>query len=53
VGRPPQELMRGWGVPPIYKDSRIDRGLEIRAKNDLAERGEKGRCGGKKETYEE
>jgi hypothetical protein len=50
VGRPPQELMRGWGITPIRKFSRPDRGLGIRATCDLAERGEKGRCGGKRKN---
>jgi hypothetical protein len=50
VGRPPQELMRGWGITLIRKASRPDRGLGIRATHDLAERGEKGRCGGQRKN---
>jgi hypothetical protein len=53
VGRPPQELMRGWGRAPICKASRPDHGLGIRATHNLAERGKKGRCGGQRETCEE
>jgi hypothetical protein len=37
VGRPPQELKRGWVIEIIRKAST----------HDLVERGEKGRCGGK------
>jgi hypothetical protein len=49
VGRPPQELMRGWGIALIRKAPRPDRGLGIRATRDLVDRGEKGRCGGQRE----
>jgi hypothetical protein len=42
VGRPPQELMRGWGRPPICKASRPDHGLGIRATHNLVEEGKKG-----------
>jgi hypothetical protein len=45
--------MRGWGIEPIYKDSRLDHEMGIRATHDLVERGEKESCGGKKETCEE
>jgi hypothetical protein len=38
--------MRGWGIALIRKASITDRGLGIRATHNLAERGEKGRCGG-------
>jgi hypothetical protein len=48
VGRTPQELMRGWGIAPICKDSTLDHGLRIRATHNLVERGKKGRCGGKR-----
>jgi hypothetical protein len=46
VGRPPQELMRGWGRPPICKASIPDHGLGIQATCNLAEKGKKGRHGG-------
>jgi hypothetical protein len=49
VGRPPQELMRGWGRPPICKASRPDHGLGIRATHNLAGKGKKGKCGGQGE----
>jgi hypothetical protein len=42
VGRPPQELMRGWGRPPICKASGPDHGLGIRATHNLVEEGKKG-----------
>ena len=42
MGRPPQELMRGWGRSPICKASRPDHELRIRATHNLAEEGEKG-----------
>jgi hypothetical protein len=41
VGKPPQELMRGWGKPPIRKASRPDHGLGIQATHNLAEEGKK------------
>jgi hypothetical protein len=53
VGRPPQELMRGWGRPPICKASRPDHGLGIRATHNLAEEGKKGSVVGAGETCEE
>jgi hypothetical protein len=37
VGRPPQELMRGWGRPTICKAFGPDHGLGIRATRNLAE----------------
>jgi hypothetical protein len=42
VGIPPQELMRGWGRPPIYKASRPDHRLGIRATHNIAKEGKKG-----------
>ena len=42
MGRPPQELMRGWGRLPISKASRPDHRLGIRATHNLAEEGKKG-----------
>jgi hypothetical protein len=42
VGRPPQELMRGWGKPPIYRDSRPNHRLGIQATQNIAEEGKKG-----------
>jgi hypothetical protein len=42
VERTPQELMRGWGAPPIYKASGPDHGLGIRATGNLVEEGKKG-----------
>ena len=50
MGRPPQELMRGWGITLICKATRPDCGLGIRATHDFAERGEKGRCGGQRKN---
>jgi hypothetical protein len=49
VGRPPQELMRGWGIELIHKASIPNCGLGIQATCYLDERGENGRCGGKGE----
>jgi hypothetical protein len=42
VGRPPQELRRGWGRPPICKASKLDHGLGIGATRNLAKEGKKG-----------
>jgi hypothetical protein len=42
VGRPPQDLMRGWGIPPICKASRPNHRLEIRATHNIVEEGKKG-----------
>ena len=42
MGRPPQELMRGWGRPPICKASELDHGLGFRATRNLVEEGKKG-----------
>jgi hypothetical protein len=42
VGRPPQELMWGWGRPPICKASRADHRLGFVATRNLAEEGKKG-----------
>jgi hypothetical protein len=53
VGRPPQELMRGWGRAPICKDFRPDRRLGIRDTCNLDEEGKKRRCGGQRNTCEE
>jgi hypothetical protein len=53
VGRPPQELMRGWGRAPICKDFRPDHGPGIQATHNIDEEGKKGRCGGQRKTYEE
>jgi hypothetical protein len=53
VGRPPQELMRGWGRAPICKAFRPDHRLGIRATHNLAEEGKKGRRGGQRKTCEE
>jgi hypothetical protein len=47
VGRPPQELVRGWGRPPICKASRPDHGLGIQATHNLVEEGNKGTIVGK------
>jgi hypothetical protein len=47
VGRPPQELMREWGRPHIYKASRPDHRLGIRATRNLVEEGKKGRVVGR------
>jgi hypothetical protein len=41
VGRPPQELMRGWGRAPICKASRPDHGLGIRATHNLVKEARK------------
>jgi hypothetical protein len=35
-GEAPQELMRGWGRPPIRKALRPDYGWKIRATHNLA-----------------
>jgi hypothetical protein len=53
VGRPPQDLMRGWGRAPVRKASRPDRGLGIRSTCNISERGKKGSCGGERETCED
>jgi hypothetical protein len=45
--------MRRWGITPIYKASRLDRGLGIRATHKLADRDKKGRCGRGRETCKE
>jgi hypothetical protein len=42
VGRPPQELIRGWGRPPICKASRPEHGMGIQATRNLSEEGKKG-----------
>jgi hypothetical protein len=46
VGRPPQELMRGWGRLPICMDSIADNRLEIRATRNLTGKDKKGKHGG-------
>jgi hypothetical protein len=46
VGRPPQELMRGWGRVPIYKDSRPNHELGNKDTHNIDEGGKKGRCDG-------
>jgi hypothetical protein len=48
VERPPQDLMTGWGRPPIYQASRPDHGLGIRATHNLAGKGKKGKRGGQR-----
>jgi hypothetical protein len=53
VGIPPEELMRGWGKVPIFKDFRPYHRLGIQATHNLAEEGKKGRCGGKRKACEE
>jgi hypothetical protein len=53
VGRPYQELMRGWGRASIFKDFRPDHGLRIRATHNIVEEGKKGKHGGKRKTCEE
>ena len=53
MGRPPQELMRGWGRAPICKDFRPDHGLGIQDTQNIIEEGNKGRHGGQRNTYEE
>jgi hypothetical protein len=45
--------MRGWGRAPICKAFRLDHRLGIRSTRNLAEKGKKGRCGGKRKTREE
>jgi hypothetical protein len=50
VGRPPQELMKGWGRAPICKAFRPDHILGIWATYNLAEEGKKGRRGGQMKT---
>jgi hypothetical protein len=52
VGRPPQELMRVWGRPPICKASRPDHGLGIQATHNLAEEGKKGSMVGRGDLQE-
>ena len=42
MGIPPQELMRGWGRPPILKDSIPNHGLRIHATRKLIEERKKG-----------
>jgi hypothetical protein len=42
VGRPPQELIRGWGKPPICKAFGPDHVLGIGAICNLAKEGKKG-----------
>jgi len=51
VGRPPQELMRGWSRPPICKASKLDHRLGIQATCNLAGKGKKGKCGGHRGKY--
>jgi hypothetical protein len=53
VGRPPQELMRGWGKAPIYKAFIPNHRLGIRATNNLVEEGKKERHGEKRNRCEE
>jgi hypothetical protein len=53
VGRPVEELMRGWGRAPICKACRPDHRLGIQATSNLVERGKKGRCGRQRKTCEE
>jgi hypothetical protein len=42
VGRPPQELMRGWGRTPICKAFKPDHRLEIQSTHNFVEEGKKG-----------
>jgi len=53
VGRPPQDVMRGWGRAHICKAFRPDHKLGIRATCNIVEEGNKGRCGGQRKTYKE
>jgi hypothetical protein len=53
VGRPPQELIRGWGRAPIWKAFIPDHILVIRATCNLVEEGKKGRRGGQRKSCEE
>jgi hypothetical protein len=53
VGRPPQELMMGWGRMPIYKAFRPNHILGIRDTHNIVEEGKKGRHGGQRKTCEE
>jgi hypothetical protein len=46
VGRPPKELIRGWGRTPIYKDFKPDHRMGIRSTHNIVEEGMKGRFGG-------
>jgi hypothetical protein len=40
--------MRGWSRLPICKASRPDHGLGIQETHNLARKGKKGKCGGKR-----
>jgi hypothetical protein len=48
VGRPPQDLMRGWGKPPICKASIPDHKLAIQSTHNIVGKGEKGKRGGQR-----